>query len=472
MAGVNGDRKGKKDDNGMGTAVDFLLSNAKLVLGVGGAAMLGIATLAVKRMYDRAISTPTSPTKMEPPGKRSWEEPSWMGSSQRVLNHDMKSTVSRSLQTLPTSSNSFEPDCMRRATGRGRSAAGETDLLRARMRLSLQEKLWEFYQERVAIPAEEQATARRAALDICAELRIFLHGKLPDMPLREMYLSGSLYDDLQVVTADHAQLMVPLTLEKNLWSSVPGEDTIMNVPGFWLIRRENLEYFPRGSSYWDRCMVGGYLSPKSVLEVFEKLVAGSINWPAIGSVLDYVIRPVVPSETLTLEVQYKPDRHLYVDFLPLLVMDDGASLIAKPHRLAAERHENLWRQSFRVAETARLRALDQEDGGCRCTCLKVTKAVCKLNPALARLSASQLTSAILLLSEKEGDWTQEALADRFLQLLRSLVGHLEAGRLPCALIPKVNLFCELTPMEVDELGYTLYCSLSDPEGLLKTPHSD
>lgn len=50
MAGVNGDRKGKKDDNGLGTAIDFMLSNAKLVLGVGGAAMLGIATLAVKRV--------------------------------------------------------------------------------------------------------------------------------------------------------------------------------------------------------------------------------------------------------------------------------------------------------------------------------------------------------------------------------------------------------------------------------------
>ncbi|KAJ7992124.1 hypothetical protein DPEC_G00275290 [Dallia pectoralis] len=466
MAGVNGDRKGKKDDNGMGTAVDFLLSNAKLVLGVGGAAMLGIATLAVKRMYDRAISAPASPTKMEPSGRRSWEEPSWVGSSPRVLSRDMKVTVSRSLQTLPTSSNSFEPDCIRRAVGRGRAAAGEADFHQARLRLSLQEKLWQFYQERVSIPAEEQALARRAALDICAELRIFLHAKLPDMPLREMYLSGSLYDDLQVVTADHAQLMVPLTLEKNLWSSVPGEDTIMNLPGFWLIRRENLEYFPRGSSYWDRCMVGGYLSPRSVLEVFEKLVAGSINWPAIGSVLDYVIRPVVPSETLTLEVQYETDRRLYVDFLPLLVMDDGVSLIAKPHRLGAERHENLWRQSFRVAETTRLRALDQEDDGCRCVCLKVTKAVCKLNPALSRLTSSQLTSAILLLSEREGDWTREALADRFLQLLRSLVGHLEAGRLPCALVPQADLFCELTPAEVDELGYTLYCALSDPEVLL------
>uniref|UniRef100_A0A3Q2DNQ4 Mitochondrial elongation factor 1 n=1 Tax=Cyprinodon variegatus TaxID=28743 RepID=A0A3Q2DNQ4_CYPVA len=483
MAGVNGDRKGKKDDNGIGTAIDFMLSNAKLVLGVGGAAMLGIATLAVKRMYDRTISAPTSPTKMQQAGKRSWEEPAWVGSSPRVLNHDMKSTVSRSLQSLPTSSHSFEPDsllggillflfnCLRRAVGRstlGGGGASQSSLMRARMHLSLQEHLWEFYQTRVNIPSEEQATARRAALDICAELRVFLHAKLPDMPLREMYLSGSLYDDLQVVTADHAQLMVPLVLEKNLWSSIPGEDTIMNVPGFWLVRRENLEYFPRGSSYWDRCMVGGYLSPKAVLEVFDKLVTGSINWPAIGSVLDYIIRPVVPSETLTLEVQYETDRRLYVDFLPLLVMEEGTSLIAKPHRLSAERNKNLWRQSFRVAETARLRALDQEDGGCRCTCLKVAKAVCKLNPALQRLNSSQLTNTILLLSEKEGDWTHDALADRFLQLLRALVGHLEAGRLPCALSPKVNLFCELTEQEVDELGYTLYCALSDPEGLLRT----
>ncbi|XP_030649327.1 mitochondrial dynamics protein MID51 [Chanos chanos] len=466
MAGVNGGRKGKKDDNGIGSAIDFVLSNAKLVLGVGGAAMLGIATLAVKRMYDRAISAPSSPTKMDQSGKRSWEEPSWLGSSPRTLNRDMKSNISRSLQTLPTSSHTFEPDALRRAVRRPGSAG--VDLQRAKLRLSLQEHLWAFYRERVLIPAQEQAQARRAALDICAELRVFLHAKLPDMPLREMFLSGSLYDDLQVVTADHAQLMVPLILEKNLWSSVPGEDTIMNIPGFWLVRRENMEYFPRGSSYWDRCLVGGYLSPKSVLEVFDKLVTGSINWPAIGSVLDYVIRPVVPSETLTLEVQYETDRRLYVDFLPLLVMEDGVSLIAKPHRLAAERHQNLWRQSFRVAETARLRALDQEDGGCRCVCLKVAKAVCKLNAPLTRLNAGQLTNALLLLSESEGDWTQEALAHRFLQLLRALVGHLEAGRLPCALSPKVNLFCELTAQEVDELGYTLYCALSDPESLLRT----
>jgi len=62
-------------------------------------------------MYDRAISAPTSPTKMEQGGQRSWEEPSWMGSSPRVLSQDMKATVSRSLQTLPSTSTAhcFEP---------------------------------------------------------------------------------------------------------------------------------------------------------------------------------------------------------------------------------------------------------------------------------------------------------------------------------------------------------------------------
>lgn len=106
MAGA-GERKGKKDDNGIGTAIDFVLSNARLVLGVGGAAMLGIATLAVKRMYDRAISAPTSPTRLSHSGKRSWEEPNWMGSP-RLLNKDMKTGLSRSLQTLPTEASAFD----------------------------------------------------------------------------------------------------------------------------------------------------------------------------------------------------------------------------------------------------------------------------------------------------------------------------------------------------------------------------
>lgn len=77
MAGA-GERKGKKGDNGIGTAIDFVLSNARLVLGVGGAAMLGIATLAVKRVrmntVDEGGCVPTLTPILRDVETMQWEE--------------------------------------------------------------------------------------------------------------------------------------------------------------------------------------------------------------------------------------------------------------------------------------------------------------------------------------------------------------------------------------------------------------
>lgn len=55
-------KRGKRhDDDMLGSAVDFLLANARLVLGVGGAAVLGIATLAVKRVRPHGPVIPGAP---------------------------------------------------------------------------------------------------------------------------------------------------------------------------------------------------------------------------------------------------------------------------------------------------------------------------------------------------------------------------------------------------------------------------
>lgn len=152
-----------------------------------------------------------------------------MGSS-RLLHQDMKTNLSRSLQTLPTEPSAFDAGESRAWTDpRGEQGGpaltrfscefflhsladgfcpprpkpatkkSQVDLKKSRLRLSLQEKLFAYYRNRAAIPASEQARAKQAAVDICAELRSFLRAKLPDMPLRDMYLSGSLYDDLQVM---------------------------------------------------------------------------------------------------------------------------------------------------------------------------------------------------------------------------------------------------------------------------------
>lgn len=45
----------RRGEDGIGAIVDFLLSNARLVLGVGGVAVLGIATLAVKKVRIGAL---------------------------------------------------------------------------------------------------------------------------------------------------------------------------------------------------------------------------------------------------------------------------------------------------------------------------------------------------------------------------------------------------------------------------------
>lgn len=87
-----------------------------------------------------------------------------------------------------------------------------------------------------------------------------------------------------------------------MWLCIFGEDIIMNVFGFFLVCCENLEYFFCGSSYWDCCVVGGYFFLKIVVDIFEKVVVGFINWLVIGFFLDYVICLVLFLEVFILEV--------------------------------------------------------------------------------------------------------------------------------------------------------------------------
>lgn len=50
MAEFPRQRGKRQEDGGLGSVLDLLLANARLVLGVSGAAVLAIATLAVKRV--------------------------------------------------------------------------------------------------------------------------------------------------------------------------------------------------------------------------------------------------------------------------------------------------------------------------------------------------------------------------------------------------------------------------------------
>lgn len=459
----------KRGEDGISMVIDFLLSNARLVLGVGGAAMLGIATLAVKRLIERAGRAADN-EKVEQKMAESWEELSLVSASPTLIKKGIKGVV---MKHVAKAARQQKADLCQQPQVSSLDVQSKLESKSKRLQLcvlSLQERLQQYYHTRVALAPHEVQRAQSLAVDICSEIQGFLHSRHPDMPLGEMNLGGSLLDDLQVVTADHACLLVPLQLEASLWRLVPGEETLLTHPLHWMVRRINLEYFPRGRSYWDRYLVGGYLSAETVVNMFSKAVMETINWLSISSTLDCLVRPVLGGQDLRLEIRpgnvegvESSDQPLFIEMLPLL--REGDVVLTAQLELTSP-WVNAWHLTLYPWETRRLAQLDAADDGCRRQTLKILKAACRLNPALRPLKAAPLANLILHLSDSESDWSEISLDVRFQQCITELIGYLEQGALHSYFKPAVNLLSGLTEDQVDQMGFMLYCAVSEPEILL------
>lgn len=459
----------KRGEDGISIVIDFLLSNARLVLGVGGAAMLGIATLAVKRLIERA-GRAADDEKVEQKMAESWEELSLVSASPTLIKKGIKGVV---MKHVAKAARQQKADLCQQPQVSSLDVQSKLESKSKRLQLcvlSLQERLQQYYHTRVALAPHEVQRAQSLAVDICSEIQGFLHSRHPDMPLGEMNLGGSLLDDLQVVTADHACLLVPLQLEASLWRLVPGEETLLTHPLHWMVRRINLEYFPRGRSYWDRYLVGGYLSAETVVNMFSKAVMETINWLSISSTLDCLVRPVLGGQDLRLEIRpgnvegaESSDQPLFIEMLPLL--REGDVVLTAQLELTSP-WVNAWHLTLYPWETRRLAQLDAADDGCRRQTLKILKAACRHNPALRPLEAAPLANLILHLSDSESDWSEISLDVRFQQCITELIGYLEQGALHSYFKPAVNLLSGLTEDQVDQMGFMLYCAVSEPEILL------
>ncbi|XP_061575814.1 mitochondrial dynamics protein MID49 [Cololabis saira] len=460
----------RRGEDGIAMVIDFLLSNARLVLGVGGAALLGIATLAVKRLIERA-GRAAEDEKVEQKMAESWEELSLVSASPTLLRKEIEGVV---MKHVAKANKQQKGDLCQNPEIPVPEVQPKSQSKPKRIQLcvlSLQERLQQYYHTRALLAPHEVQRAQSVALDICTEIQGFLHSRHPDMPLGEMSLGGSLLDDLQVVSADHACLLVPLQLESSLWRLIPGEETLLTHPLHWMVRRVNLEYFPRGRSYWDRYLVGGYLSAETVVNMFIKAVMETVNWPSISGTLDLIVRPVLGVTDLKLEVRSEnenegaesSDQPLFISMLPIL-MEGDVILTAQPELTAP--WVNAWHLSLYPWETQRLAQLDMADSGCRRLALKILKAVCRLNPALRPLEAAPLANLILHLSDGERDWSDNSLDVRFQQCITELIGYLEQGALHSYFKPAVNLLSSLSEDQVDQMGFMLYCAMSEPEILL------
>lgn len=78
----------------------------------------------------------------------------------------------------------------------------------------MQERLQQYYHTRAALHPDEVLRAQSLAVDICSEIQGFLHSRVPDMPLGEMSLGGSLLDDLQVRSLPLSWLISPLSFRR------------------------------------------------------------------------------------------------------------------------------------------------------------------------------------------------------------------------------------------------------------------
>ncbi|CAL8330788.1 unnamed protein product [Merluccius merluccius] len=456
----------RRGEEGIAVVIDFLLSNARLVLGVGGAAVLGIATLVVKHLIERA-GRAAEDEKVEQKMVESWEELNLASASPTLIRKGLEGVVKKEVAMATK---------QQKADLCGKSSLdiqSKSDVKPKRLQLcapTLQERLQQFYCTRAALAPVEVHRAQSLALDICTEIQGFLHTRHPDMPLGEMSLGGSLLDDLEVVRADHACLLVPLQLEASLWRLIPGEETLLTHPLHWMVRRVNLEYFPRGRSYWDRFLVGGYLSSEALVNMLSKTVMETMNWPSISSTLDCLVRPVLGGPELCLEIRWvyggrrdSSDPPLFISMIPVL-REEHVVLTGQPALTTP--WVNAWHLSLYPWETQRLTQLDETDSGCRRNVLKTLKAVCKLNPALRPMPSAPLANLILHLSDRESDWSDGSLEVRFQQCIAELIGCLEQGVLHSYFKPAVNLLGSLSEDQVDQMGFMLYCAMSEPEILL------
>ncbi|KAM9487579.1 mitochondrial dynamics protein MID49 isoform 3-T7 [Salvelinus alpinus] len=396
----------------------------------------------------------------------SWEELSLVSASPKSIRKGLESVVMKHVAkaTKPQKADLCQPQHQKSSLIEKPVKAAESQRPNClQLSLTLQDRLQQYYSTRAALVPEVVHRAESLALDICIEVQGFLHTTNPDMPLGEMSLGGSLLDDLQVVRADHACLLVPLQLEPSLWRLIPGEETLLTHPLHWMVRRVNLEYFPRGRSYWDRFLVGGYLSCRALVSMLSKAVMETMNWPALSSTLDCLVRPVLGGDDLKLEIRPERGDTLFISIVPVL---READVVLTAQVEFTQPWDSAWHLSLYPWETQRLAQLDSADQGVRRTVLKTLKAVCRHCPALRPLTAAPLANLILHLSDKDLDWSEGCLSGRFQQCVWELIGYLEEGVLPSYFKSSVNMLNGVTEEEVDEMGFMLYCAVSEPDILL------
>lgn len=331
----------------------------------------------------------------------------------------------------------------------------------------------ENYYTGYVLPNEERQQAEREELKPFKTFFMkFVRKQGKNLPIQNAFFAGD-RSQVTIVKAYDAStkvLVLPIEMNPHTWEYEDARHSVLKAPGYFLVRRINLDFIPKGQDPWDQFLVGNYLCPAYVLRHLQRLLGSSIN----------EFCKQFPGEEPSVTVEAKIDAKIG----PMLVtltsspfsprtsctMEDDEYDEVESMELNLRPDTNLWMWCFNEFVLEMLHELDGSDGGCRMKCLAIMEVLRVNNSKLQVLSNAHLLAIMYIACIEETEWDEQMLAERFFDILVILTRCLSDHDLPHPRDQSVNCFLDLPSWALQRMRKWLKSIIKNPRkisGMLK-----
>ncbi|XP_054762972.2 mitochondrial dynamics protein MID49-like [Lytechinus pictus] len=338
--------------------------------------------------------------------------------------------------------------------------------------LPLKTRLESYYTSYVLPNEERQQSEREELKPFKTFFMKFVKQHGNNLPIQNAFFAGD-RSQVTIVKAYDAStklLVLPIEMNPHTWEYEDARHSVLKAPGYFLVRRINLDFIPKGQDPWDKFMVGNYLCPAYVLRHLQRLLGSSIN----------EFCKMSPGEEPSVTIEAK----IYAKLGPRLVTLSSSPFSPRPSgvmqddeydevesmELNLRPDTNLWMWCFNEFVLEMLHELDGSDGGCRMKCLAIMEVLRVNNSKLQVLSHAHLLAIMYIACVEETEWDEQMLAERFFDILVILTRCLSNHDLPHPRDQSVNCFLDLPSWALQRIRKWLKSILKNPRkisGMLK-----
>ncbi|XP_033108691.1 cyclic GMP-AMP synthase-like isoform X3 [Anneissia japonica] len=302
--------------------------------------------------------------------------------------------------------------------------------------MSLLGELRQYRKDYVEIPQSEQIRAREIVEEIKREFQQYNSGS--PYNFGQIFHQGSSYEGLKVIKADEFDLLVPLNLNNHDWKITPSSQR--GTSGYYMITKQHASSVATFDNFTEQ----GGLIPAKVRQNMQSVVQRAVN--SMGG-RHFSVDLGHTGPAITIHVVYDYGKELSIDIVPCLQLN-GRRFYAKspPDSLrntTSNVYDRMWRESFSNKEMERINRMDGMNE-CRRDCLKILKTIQKRRgiSQIGMLSSYHLKTCLLHLNHDRPrlTWHQDDMADRFKDLVNTLMEFLENRNMPNFFCRSVNLF--------------------------------